>query len=236
MSAALVALGAEVLSLPTISIAGPPDPGQLEAAVREAAGYDWIVFTSANGVRAFFAALRSSDPGSALAKGPSLCAIGTSTAAALRREGAEPDLIPDEFVAEAIVRGLAERGPLLGKRFLLPRAATAREILPRLLREAGATVTDVPVYRTVPDRSAAERLSRELRSGGIDVVTFTSGSTVASFVDIVGSEIGSTLVASIGPITSATARSLGLGIDIEAAVHTGEGLVEAIRKHFSRAG
>jgi uroporphyrinogen III methyltransferase/synthase len=230
--AALTLLGAEVIHFPTIRVIEPEDPEPLRRAVRKAEEYDWIVFTSVNGVQRFWSELRASGRDTRVLGGVSLCAIGSATAAALELEGARADLVPGEYVAEAVVAALAAETELRGSHLLFARAEAARPILPESLRALGAVVDDVIAYRTVQDGSAAQRVSRALQTGSIDLVTFTSSSTVRNFVELVGTEIGGATVASIGPITSATAREFGLPVHVEASEHTIPGLIAAIEGHL----
>lgn len=232
-SRALEELGAEVVAFPTIRIADPPDPEPLRRAVGEARSFDWIVFTSANGVERFWAALRAAGGDTRRLGGVSLCAIGPATAAALEAEGARADLVPPEYVAEAVVEALEGACELRGARILLPRAEVARSVLPDSLRERGAEVHDVPAYRTEPDGEQAEGVRGMLRRGEVDVVTFTASSTVRNFADLVGTDVGGARVACIGPVTAATARELGLEVAIEAGVYTVPGLLDAIVRHFA---
>ena len=230
-AAALEALGAEVVQFPTIRILDPADPEPLRAAASEADRFDWIVFTSVNGVGRFWSALREAGRDTRSLAGVSLCAIGPATGAAIEMEGAHPDLVPERFVAEAVVEALDRETELRGSQILLPRAEEARSVLPDALRERGAEVVEVVAYRTIPDGAEADQVRERLRAGEIDLLTFTASSTVRNFVEMAGTEIGRAEVASIGPITSATARELGLPVHVEAAEHTIPGLLEAIRAH-----
>jgi uroporphyrinogen III methyltransferase/synthase len=229
---ALSRLGAEVIQFPTIRIVEPEDPEPLRRAVREAERYDWIIFTSVNGVQRFWSELRASGRDTRVLGGVSLCAIGAATAAAIELEGARADVVPEEYVAESVVASLSAETDLRGSRVLLARAETARAVLPESLREMGATVDDVITYRTVPDGAAAQRVARAIEAGAVDLITFTASSTVRNFVELLGTEIGSATVASIGPVTSATAREFGLPVHVEASEHTIPGLVAAIEAHF----
>jgi uroporphyrinogen III methyltransferase/synthase len=132
-----------------------------------------------------------------------------------------------------VVAALSAETDLRGSRILLARAETARAVLPEALLEMGAAVDDVVAYRTVPDGAAAQRVARAIEAGAVDLITFTASSTVRNFVDLVGTEIGAATVASIGPITSATAREFGLPVHVEASEHTIPGLVVAIEAHFA---
>jgi uroporphyrinogen III methyltransferase / synthase len=229
----LESLGAEVLAAPMIRIVEPDDPEPLRSAARAPGAFDWIVFTSANGVQRFWAALREAGLDTRSLAGVSLGAIGPATAAAVEREGASPDLVAGEAVAESVIDALAARGDLKGARVLLARAEVARDVLPSEIRKLGADVVDVPAYRTVPDTRAAEWIRAELLAGRVDLVTFTSSSTARHFADSVARDLGAAQVASIGPITSATLREIGWRVDVEASVHTTAGLQEAIVDHYS---
>jgi uroporphyrinogen III methyltransferase/synthase len=231
----LEALGAEVMQFPTIRIAAPLDVEPLHRAAADANGFDWIVFTSANGVERFWRALRETGRDTRALAGVSLCAIGPVTGAAIELEGARPDLIPPEFVAEAVVDALVSQGALRGSRILIPRAAEARAVLPKMLRKHGAEVLEVAAYRTVTDNADTEQLKQALQRNEVNVVTFTASSTVRNYVDAVGAQVGAAKVASIGPITSATARELGLPVHIEAEEYTIPGLVSAIRGFFAQS-
>lgn len=226
-------LGADVLYFPTIRIVPPTEEAPLRQAVARVAGFDWIVFTSVNGVDRFWSALRAQGLDTRALGGVLVCAIGPATAAALEMEGVSADLIPARYVAEAVVQALAEAGELRDARILLPRAAEARSVLPEELRARGALVEEVAAYRTVPDAENAEEVRRRLWRGEVDLITFTASSTVRNFVDAVGTEIADAEVASIGPITSATARELGLPVHVEAEEYTIPGLLSAIRAHYA---
>jgi uroporphyrinogen III methyltransferase/synthase len=213
-------LGAEVLLLPVIEIQPPADPKPLERAVACLDTYDWLIFTSANGVRAFVE--RLSDIRMLRAK---VCAIGPATAAAVEALHIKVDRMPKEYVAESLLEALAS-DDLTGKRILLPRAAVARDLVPIELTRRGATVDVVEAYRTAIPQEAAAR-ARDVLARHPTWITFTSSSTVKNFVEAAGTPSG-IRIASIGPITSATARELGLTVDVEADPHTVPGLVAAI--------
>lgn len=228
LAEALEALGAEVVRFPTIRIAPPADPEPLRRAARTAAAFDWIVFTSVNGVQRFWAALEETGQDAGALSGVRLCAVGPATAAELARCGAAPDLVPAEAVTDAVAEALLQAERMAGLRILLPRAEIARAVLPDALRAAGAEVVEVVAYRTDLDGEGAEEVRRMVDAGRVDVVAFTAGSTVRAFVELVGSP-GRAKVASIGPVTSRAARELGLGVDVEAREHTIPGLVAAMR-------
>lgn len=235
-AAALEALGAEVVQFPTIRVVPPADEGPLRRAAAEARTFDWIVFTSVNGVERFWSALAEQGRDARSLCGVMVCAIGPATAGELERRGVVADAVPDEFVAEAAVETLLRAGVGAGSRILLPRADIARAVLPDRLRAAGAEVVEVAAYSTEQDGAGAERVRGMLDRGEIDVVTFTASSTAKNFVDLVGAEVGRAAVASIGPITSRTARELGMRVDVEAEEYTIPGLTRAIQDFCARGG
>jgi len=222
-------LGAEVLLLPVIEIQPPADPGPLERAISCLESYDWLIFTSVNGVRSFTE--RLNDIRSLRAK---VCAIGAATKAAVEELHIKVDRMPKEYVAESLLEALAG-DDLAGKRVLLPRAAVARDLVPAELTRRGAKVDVVEAYHTVIPEAAAAR-AHEVLARNPTWITFTSSSTVKNFVSIAGREaLAGVKIASIGPITSATARECGLKVDVEADPHTVEGLVEALTGAVSNA-
>ncbi|HET8655031.1 MAG TPA: uroporphyrinogen-III synthase [Longimicrobiaceae bacterium] len=221
--------GGRAVEFPTIRIEEPADAEALVSALQRVGEYDWIVFTSVNGVGRFFDVLRSIGRDTRSLGRARVAAIGPATAAALERHGVRADLVPERFVSESIADRLDEKGvDLRGARVLLPRADLARAALPELLRERGALVDEVTAYRIVPDSDAADEARAALDAGEVDFVTFTAGSTVRYFVDAVGADVGRARVASIGPITSAALRELGMPVDVEATEHTTDGLVRAL--------
>jgi len=235
LSEKIEALGGEPMEFPTISIAEPEDYAPLDRAIIELKNFSWVVFTSVNGVVSFFKRLRHHRKDIRELCNAKLCAIGPMTRESLEKYGLIVEYIPGEYRAEEIAVGL--RGKLVrGERVLLPRAAGARKTLPEALSEMGAVVTEVAAYRTIPAGGNSAALKEKLAQGEIDLVTFTSSSTVRNFVEMVGSPFLNALkrkfaVACIGPVTAGTARELGLQVDMVAEEYTIEGLVEAIRKN-----
>ena len=235
--------GAEAIPAPTIRIAAPEDLTALDAACLDAGRFDWIVFTSGNGVEYFMDRLMAVSDVREL-KGVRLCTIGPSTASRLARYGIRVDLTPEEFRAEAVVEALKATGDgnLRGKRFLLPRADIARDLLADALRDAGADVSDVVAYRTIlagSDRESEPDIYRMLLDRQIDAVTFTSASTVRNFVRILGTEqavdlLRTTVVASIGPVTAEAAQQLDIATQVMPARYTIPDLVDALVEHFSK--
>jgi uroporphyrinogen-III synthase len=222
----LRALGAEPLLFPTIAIVPSEAGGLLDQAIDRLSGYDWVIFTSVNGVENFWAHLQPGTQG--LAPLPHfrgrVAAIGPATADVLRQRGVLVDLMPDEYRAEAI---LGEIGDVAGQRILLPRADIARRALADGLRARGAWVDEAPAYRTV--RGKPSLAAFEAMRAGVDVVTFTSSSTVHNFVYLTqGLDYGDPIIVCIGPVTAATAHELGLSVDVEAETYTIDGLLESL--------
>ena len=256
LSERLRSLGAIPLEFPTIRIVPPSDWGQLDAALHrlsitdmtDATGYDWLVFTSANGVKICLERLRSIGTDPQAIRHVRVAAIGPATAAALACYGITAALVPDEYIAESVASALIEDVRQHGKsisaqHILLARAAEARKVLVTELQQAGAQVDEVAAYYTVAvarDDEQGREVLHLLQSHQLDILTFTSSSTVRNFVAWLKSceqgETGplmdlimqQTRLASIGPITSQTARELGFKVDIEAKEFTINGLVEAI--------
>jgi len=211
--------------MPTIEIRPAADYGPLDRAIAELASYDWLIFTSANGVRYFMERLDVSTVDLRQLRAR-ICAIGPATRSAVEALHLKVDLMGKEYVAEGLIAAFAPRD-LAGKRVLLPSAAVARDIVPNELARRGARVDVVEAYRTVIPDEAADRV-REILAHPPYCVTFTSSSTVQNFVSAAGSLPPATKAVSIGPITSGTARDLGIPIAAEARVFTIDGLVEAI--------
>ncbi len=240
LSSRLRDLGAEVLEMPVIRITDPESFEPIDEAIRNLDVYDWLVLTSVNGVERFFDRLAWADKDARALAGLRVAAIGPATAAACIDRGIRPDFVPDEYRAEGVIEGLCERGVGSGSRVLLARALEAREVLPEKLAERGARVDVVPVYRTVIGEADPAVLER-IAAGDVDVVTFTSSSTVTNFVTLtdgidLAEALGDAVLASIGPITSETMRANGLAVGVEAAEYTIPGLVEAVTQHFGEKG
>jgi uroporphyrinogen III methyltransferase/synthase len=221
LRARLEQLGAEVIELPSIAL----EPIDFELPVLDR--YAWAVFTSANGVDAFFdrGLARAGLDARALASAR-VAAIGPGTNAALARRGIRADLVPERFVAESLLAAFPDPEPA-GARVLIARAESARDVLPEGLTARGYAVDVLPVYRAVPVVPDPLDLAR-VRAGEVDAITFTSSSTVSNFSQAVGRLDAAPVVISIGPVTSETARNCGLHVDAEADPHTIDGLVEAL--------
>jgi uroporphyrinogen III methyltransferase / synthase len=228
----LRALGADVLELPTIRIEPPTDLRAFAELVQDAHAYDWIVFTSPNGVNAFFELFYKLYDDAREIGGAKIAAIGPATAQRLRDYHMHIDLQPEEFVAEALVREFKKMGGVENLRILLARAEKARDVLPRELSAMGGIVDEGFAYRTVPETRDENGARKRFVDEGADLITFTSSSTVENFVAL-GLPLPANLqVASIGPVTSKTARDLGLTVNVEAKRHDIPGLVDAIRKFY----
>jgi uroporphyrinogen III methyltransferase/synthase len=221
--------GAEPVEVPVIAVSEPTDAGAaLSAAARQLHLYDWVVLTSPNGARRLLDEVATAGGDARWFAGAKLAAIGPGTAAALLHRGLRADLVPERFVAEALLDAFPS-GP---GRVLLARAEVARDVLPDGLEAKGWDVHVVDAYRTVPvPQSDSARAALE----GADVITFTSSSTVDRFIEAFGLDAVPPVVACIGPITAATARAHGLTIDVEADTHTIRGLVTALERWALRA-
>ena len=226
LASRLSALGAGVVELPTIEIRPPADPAPLDRAIAQLDTYDWIVFTSANGVRFFLDRLDAGEHDLRQLRAR-ICVIGPATRAAVEALHLKVDLMGKEYVAESLLEAFAAHH-MAGQRVLLPRAAVARDLVPAELARRGAHVDVMEAYRTVaPEHLAGQ--AREILANRPDCLTFTSSSTVRNLVQAAGAEaLRGIAVASIGPITTETARRLGVEVAAQAKVFTVDGLVEAV--------
>jgi len=230
-------LGAEVTEFPTIEIVPPLSWESVDRSIDRLHSYDWVIFTSANGADFFWR--RMKEKGKAFPhRSPKVAAIGPATAESLKRRGLRAAYTPKEFVAEGILRGFEEMG-IEGKRILLARARKARDVLPEGLRRKGALVDVVETYRTVKPKGGSRRLRQLLEKGGLDVITFTSSSTVSHFVELLkGTDLkgllGKITIACIGPITAKTASDFGMSVRIQPEEYTIPALAEAIAIHFEK--
>jgi uroporphyrinogen III methyltransferase / synthase len=230
-------LGGEVIEFPTIEIQPPESYAALDEAIREIHAYDWLIFTSVNGVEQFFNRSKLLDKSPTRLEGIEIAAIGPETASAVEAAGLRCRLVPKQYQAEGLLELLTPE-QVHGKRVLLPRAAQAREILPETLREWGAQVDVIEAYRTVIPASDVSGLMYSIQKREIDMVTFTSSSTVTNFVRLLEGQrladsLRSTAIACIGPITQKTVEELGGHADVVAEEFTILGLVQAIVKYFA---
>lgn len=234
LSRQLQALGADVLELPTIRIEPPTDLRGFAELVQEAHAYDWLVFTSPNGVTAFFEMFFKLYDDAREIGAAKIAAIGPATAQRVKDFHLHVDLQPEEFVAEAVVREFKKQGGVENLRILLARAEKARDVLPEQLSDLGAIVDQAVAYRTVPETRDITGARRLLLEEGADMITFTSSSTVENFLGLGLPWPEGMRVASIGPITSKTAREHGLNVDVEARQHDIPGLVQSVRTFFAK--
>lgn len=231
----LAGAGADVVPCPAIEIV-PPDSWQpLDEAIGRIETFDWLVFTSINGVESFFARLLFLGRDVRCLSRARIAAVGPQTARALGERGLLVDVVPEEFRAEAVAEGMRRAG-IDGARVLLPRAARAREILPAMLRESGAQVEEVTSYKTVAASGDAAVVRKLLAERSVDLVTFTSSSTVRNFLDLLGENavalLQSTRIGCIGPITADTARAAGLAVHIQPSAYTVAAFADEIIRYF----
>jgi uroporphyrinogen III methyltransferase / synthase len=231
-------LGGEVVEFPTIEIRPPESYGALDQAIYQIANYDWLIFTSVNGVEQFLNRFEKLGKSIANLAGIEVGAIGPETARRLTAAQIEPTLVPKQYQAEGILDELISE-TVLGKRILIPRAAKARDILPETLRRWGARVDVVEAYQTVLPQVDVSVLCRLLREGTIDMITFTSSSTVTNFAVMLRDQdlprlLSRAVIACIGPITKKTVEDLGMRPEIVSEEFTIPGLVRAMVDYFSR--
>jgi uroporphyrinogen III methyltransferase/synthase len=238
LTAGLESLGGTVIPLPVIEPIEIEDKSDLDRALRDLNKYSWIIFSSAYGVEFF--AKRTAEMGIPIKTGQKICAVGPATAKALKDVGLEPELVPEQYLAEGIVQALDSYygglQSLTGHCILLPRALEARDALPKALMETGARVDVVPCYRTLK-ADLGKATVAQLRETTPDLIVFTSSSTIKNLMTILGQDFGkslllNTLVAVIGPITAQTAESFGKMADIIPKESTVASLIEAIRHRF----
>jgi uroporphyrinogen III methyltransferase/synthase len=228
--------GAECLEFPTIRVTPPEDWGPLDRAIDRLNTYDWLVLTSVNGVSFFFNRLFEKGRDVRALGNMRTATIGPATAKRLEDFGLRTDILPKTYRAESIIEAF-EQEEMKGKRVLLPRAKEARPILPVEVRKMGAVVDEVPAYETKQVRDHTEEVIDHLANGAIDILTFTSSSTVKNFKALLPPERFQTLVAgvtvaAIGPITADTAREVGFEVHIEARDYTISGLCDAICQYY----
>lgn len=232
--------GAEPIAFPTIKTTAPPSWKELDRAIKRLSGYDWAIFTSVNGVKYFFERLYKLGYDLRELKGVRICAIGPMTAKAVKDLGIKVDLMPREFKAEGVLEALGKRA-IRGKKFLLARAMVAREIIPQEIRRLGGKIDVAPAYRTVKPSKEAARLGELLASGGVDIITFTSSSTVTNFVAMFKRKelpelLKGCTIACIGLITADTAKGFGIRVDIMPKDYTIPALTQAMAEHFRSRG
>lgn len=230
-------MGAEVIEFPTIEILPPLRWKELDQAIHQLKFYDWVIFTSANGVHFFWQRLKEKGK-YRLPSFLKVCAIGPATSRQLKEKKIPVAYMPKEFMAESILDGF-EKMFIKGKRILLARAKKARNVLPKGLRKMGAEVDVVEVYRTVRPRGGLKRLRQLLTKEKIDVITFTSSSTVDHFAELLKKEdlkklLRGIAIACIGPVTTRTAKRWGINVQIQPKQYTLPSLTQAIADNFAR--
>jgi len=239
LAAPLRDLGADVIEMPLIEIRPLDDTTALDDAIKRITSYDWLVFTSVNGVESFSQRLTAAGGDARRLAGVRLAVIGPATAKALADRGIRADFLPETYLSDALADGLNELEDLKGKRFLLARSDLAGAVLPKRLRDAGAVVDDVAAYRIVPCEFDRQALAELVTEGQLAAVTFTSPSAVRSLAarlgrDFIREHSGDIPAASLGPVTSAALRELGLEPLLEADEYTIPGLVAKLRECLAR--
>ncbi|MFP4451978.1 MAG: uroporphyrinogen-III C-methyltransferase [Desulfobacterales bacterium] len=230
-------LGAAVVETPVIEIRPAQNMQPLDDAIKNIGKYDWLVFTSVNGVDVFFQRLRACRLDTRALGRISTAAIGPATAEKMRQNGLNADIVPESYRAESVVKAF-ETLDMSGRKVLLPRAEGARPVLPQELSKMGAQVDEIISYRAVQAEAGKAELLENLRAGTIDMVTFTSSSTVRNFMTLLAESeaeklLSGVAVAAIGPITAETASEMGLKTDITAEEYTIDGLVKAVAQYYS---
>ncbi|MBU1277444.1 MAG: uroporphyrinogen-III C-methyltransferase [Proteobacteria bacterium] len=241
LSQDLSALGAKVIEVPTIAFLPPDDPEPLATAIDLLEDFHWVIFTSPNGVEAFFTVLGEAGKDARALAGCKLAAIGPATATALAGHGLTAEVTARTFQAEGLIEALQSHR-LTGQRVLIPRAAEAREVLPETIASWGNLVQVVPAYRTVRPPESTMLLAQAL-SEGLDAITFTASSTVTNLMEMLDqtgreelvrqSKQGELTIAAIGPITADTARGYGLQVRVQPERFTIEDLTQALTAHFA---
>jgi uroporphyrinogen III methyltransferase/synthase len=223
-------LGADVIEMPATRIARL-DLAPLRDAISGIREYSWLIFTSQNAVSIFWEQLLGGGRDARALAGVRIAAIGPATAAALLEHGIVVDVVPERFVAESLLEKLSSRDDVANSSILYVTAEGARDILPAGLARIGANVDRIKAYKSITDGAESSRLSRTIEKGGIDLVTFTSASSVRGYVDVVGEELSRRVpAASIGPVTSEAINEAGIELTIEASESTIDGLVDAIQR------
>ncbi len=231
--------GAEVTEFPTIEIVPLKNYNELDDAIGNINKYNWLIFTSVNGVKFFFERIKYLKKDLRILSQLKICAVGQRTAHEIEERGLIVDYLPEEFKAEGIINGFLKMGAIQNLKILLPRAKKAREILPEKLRELGAFIDVIPVYETILPETNTDDILKKIKNNEIDLFTFASASSVTNFVEIFKNKkidiielLKSCKIASIGPITTETAHKIGLKVDIEPEKYTIPFLINAIRKFY----
>jgi uroporphyrinogen III methyltransferase/synthase len=228
--------GANPIHFPTIKIVPPSDWRDLDAAIKNLGDYDWLIFTSANGVVYFLERLLAKNKDIRDLKGVKICCIGPATARQVESKGIRVDLVPEKFISEGILESFSGIN-LQGKKILIARAARARDVLPEGLKKSGAKVDVVTAYETINSGKKKDDLKALFKENQVDVITFTSSSTVNNFVKIMGQNFSlpkDVKIACIGPVTAAAAKKAGFPVDIHQEEYTMEGLVGALINYYGK--
>jgi len=227
--------GAIPVKFPVIETVHPDSWNALDDSIKKLGSYNWIIFTSANGVRFFMERLKFNGKDIRELKGIKICAIGPKTAAFVESLGIKADIMPEEYIAEGVIKEMFKIG-IEGEKILLPRASAARDILPREIKKMGAEIDVADAYKTVKPAAEAEEIKELFKKGGVDMITFTSSSTVKNFMSFFNDSekglIADAVIASIGPITAKTVEEFGFKSDIVADEYTIEKFVEKIIEYF----
>lgn len=236
-------LGAEIIEFRTIEIVPPDDWTEMDRAIEKIDSYNWLILTSANGVRFFFRRLMERDRDIRDLKGIKICAIGSKTAVAIKKYGLKVDLVPEIFNAEGLIEEFCKEGRtknssnlLQDLKFLLPRAETAREVFPEKIRELGGEIDVVTAYKAVKPEIHGKRLKRFLKEGKISIATFTSAATFNNYMELMGEDahglLKDVLIAAIGPVTAKAVEKAGLTVHIMPKEATVDAMVKEIIKRF----
>jgi len=234
----LTDLGADVINIPTIEFVPPQSFQPLDLALAHMNSYDWLILTSVNGVRALAKRAEKTNVSLGLLRSLKIVAIGSATANEVGMLGLQAALVPEEYVAESVVTAL--KGKVFGKKVLVVRAKVGRDVIPDSLRAAGAEVVVAEAYETVLPVNSSGKIKELLADEGRrpHVITFTSASTVKNFITILGKgnspkiALQGVIIASIGPVTTATLIENGMQVDVTANEYSVPGLVAALKKHF----
>jgi len=223
-------LGADVIEMPATRVVRL-DLEPLRDAISRIADYDWIIFTSQNAVSIFWDQLLGAGRDARVLAGARIAAVGPATAGALLEHGIVVDIVPERFVAESLLEKLSLRDDVASSSILYVTAEGARDVLPDGLTGVGANVDRIEAYKSITDGADANRLARTIEKGGVDLVTFTSASSVRGFVETIGEELSRRVpAASIGPVTSEAINDAGIELRVEATESTIDGLVNAIQR------
>jgi uroporphyrinogen III methyltransferase/synthase len=230
LSEKLRELGADIIEMPATRVVRL-DLEPLRDAMSRIADYDWIVFTSQNAVSIFWEQLLGAGRDARMLAGARIAAVGPATAGALLEHGIVVDIVPERFVAESLLEKLSTRDDVAGSSILYVTAEGAREVLAEGLTGIGANVDRIEAYKSITDGADASRLARTIEKGGVDLVTFTSASSVRAYVETIGEELSHRVAAaSIGPVTSEAIADAGIELRVEATESTIDGLVDAIQR------